>query len=148
MSSSSLDEKEREIAMTDPQTAAQNPKQYEPIATEPMRGIGGENEKDLEANISRQNTRRRGTGLSRLESTTSGISSYVESVSDAKSSTIRSRKKKWYRNVNPLRWGEKPPVPEKRSVCPEYGASWFSLVTFQWMAPLMSVCVHACFYSP
>ena len=48
-------------------------------------------------------------------------------------------KKPWYKNLNPLRWGRIPPVPETRSVSREYTAPFLSLVYFQWMAPLMSV---------
>ncbi|KAI9834847.1 MAG: hypothetical protein M1819_002755 [Sarea resinae] len=48
-------------------------------------------------------------------------------------------KKKWYRRLNPLKRSKKPPVPEVRTVSREYGASFWSLLTFQWMAPLMSV---------
>lgn len=48
-------------------------------------------------------------------------------------------KKKWYRRLNPLRWQKLPPVPEERTPSPEYGASFFSTVSFQWMSPLMQV---------
>ncbi|TVY81597.1 Multidrug resistance protein fer6, partial [Lachnellula suecica] len=48
-------------------------------------------------------------------------------------------KKPWYKNVNPLKWGKLPPVPETRGVSREYHASFLSLVYFQWVAPLMSV---------
>ncbi|KAI9375909.1 P-loop containing nucleoside triphosphate hydrolase protein [Aspergillus egyptiacus] len=48
---------------------------------------------------------------------------------------------KWYRRLtlNPLRLQKIPPVPEQRSVSREYGASFLSLVYFQWMSPLMKV---------
>lgn len=130
MSSSSLDEKEKELALQDPQTATQNPKRYESIVTD-----GDAAEKDIEANTgAQQNAPGR---LSRLQSSTSARSEYTESISDTKSSTIG--KKRWYKRMNPLKWGPKPPVPAERDVCPEYGASWFALLTFQWMAPLMTV---------
>lgn len=48
-------------------------------------------------------------------------------------------KKRWYKKLNPLRWGGIPSVPETRQVCREYNAPFLSLVYFQWMAPLMSV---------
>jgi ATP-binding cassette, subfamily C (CFTR/MRP), member 1 len=54
-------------------------------------------------------------------------------------STPVVQKKPWYKTPNPLRWGDIPPVPEKRGPSREYNASWWSLLTFQWMAPLMSV---------
>ncbi|EQB43782.1 ABC transporter [Colletotrichum gloeosporioides Cg-14] len=46
--------------------------------------------------------------------------------------------KPWYKTPNPLRWGGVPPVPEERIVSREYKAGFFSKLTFQWMAPLMS----------
>lgn len=50
-------------------------------------------------------------------------------------------KKLWYKKINPLLWGPVPPVPQEREVSREYGAGFFSRLTFQWMAPLMSVSV-------
>ncbi|KAH0556252.1 hypothetical protein GP486_005824 [Trichoglossum hirsutum] len=47
--------------------------------------------------------------------------------------------RKWYRRLNPLDWGQRPPIPEKRRVSPEHTASIFSVLTFQWIAPLMRV---------
>lgn len=48
-------------------------------------------------------------------------------------------KKKWYKKINPMKWGAPPPVPETRTPSREYTASFLSLVYFQWMAPIMSV---------
>lgn len=48
-------------------------------------------------------------------------------------------KKPWYKKVNPMRWGGIPPVPEARTASPEHNASFFSLVYFQWVAPIMKV---------
>ena len=54
--------------------------------------------------------------------------------------TVQPKKKKvWYKRLNPLKWGDKPPVPKERTVSREYGASFLSMLTFQWMAPLMTV---------
>ncbi|KAH0538877.1 hypothetical protein FGG08_004533 [Glutinoglossum americanum] len=47
--------------------------------------------------------------------------------------------RKWYRRLNPLDWGPRPPVPEERRVSREYKASILSALTFQWIAPLMKV---------
>ncbi|CAG8039885.1 unnamed protein product [Penicillium nalgiovense] len=49
------------------------------------------------------------------------------------------QKKKWYRRLNPLRLQRIPPVPTGRSVSHEHGASFFSIISFQWMSPLMKV---------
>ncbi|KAK2024466.1 ABC transporter [Colletotrichum zoysiae] len=46
--------------------------------------------------------------------------------------------KPWYKTPNPLRWGGIPPVPEEKILSREYKAGFFSLLTFQWMAPIMS----------
>ncbi|KAJ5480698.1 hypothetical protein N7539_006592 [Penicillium diatomitis] len=48
-------------------------------------------------------------------------------------------KKKWNQRLNPLRWQAPPPVPDERTPSREYGASFLSKVTFQWMSPLMKV---------
>ena len=56
-------------------------------------------------------------------------------------------KRPWYRNLNPLRWGAVPPVPTEREVSREYGAGFWSMITFQWMSPLMSVSL-GCQHSP
>ncbi|KAJ5733265.1 hypothetical protein N7533_013712 [Penicillium manginii] len=48
-------------------------------------------------------------------------------------------RRKWYRRLNPLRWQTPPPVPNERTASKEYGASFFSIVSFQWMSPLMRV---------
>lgn len=49
-------------------------------------------------------------------------------------------KKPWFERANPLRWGGIPPVPESRGPSREHTAGFFSLVYFQWIAPLMAVC--------
>jgi ATP-binding cassette subfamily C (CFTR/MRP) protein 1 len=50
-----------------------------------------------------------------------------------------SAPKKWYKKLNPLKWGTIPPVPEERQVSREYNAPFLSLIYFQWVAPIMSV---------
>ena len=54
-------------------------------------------------------------------------------------SNVEQPNKRWYKKLNPLRWGGIPPVPETRQVSREYNAPFLSLVYFQWMAPLMTV---------
>jgi hypothetical protein len=49
------------------------------------------------------------------------------------------KKKPWHKKLNPLRWGSPPPVPKEKIVSREYQASFLSMLTFQWMAPLMTV---------
>jgi ATP-binding cassette, subfamily C (CFTR/MRP), member 1 len=72
--------------------------------------------------------------------------SYATDTSAATGATAPSKppeKQSWHRKLNPLRWGGIPPVPEERQVSREYTAGFLSLVTFQWMAPLMSVSLVA-----
>lgn len=45
----------------------------------------------------------------------------------------------WLSRLNPLKRRRKPPVPSERAVSPEFRAGFFSLLTFEWMSPLMSV---------
>ncbi|KAF2185036.1 P-loop containing nucleoside triphosphate hydrolase protein [Zopfia rhizophila CBS 207.26] len=132
MSTSSFDEKEKDWRLNDSEVAVESTRVYEPIVTEPLDAVG--TEKEVEANIEKRSTR---GDLSRIQSGTSRVSEFSDDVSDAKSSA--SAKRKWYKRMNPLKWGAKPPVPESRHVSREYQASWLSLVTFQWMAPLMTV---------
>lgn len=132
MSTSSLDEKEKDWKLGSAHAAAEGAKEYAPIKTEPK---ASGKEKDLEANIDKSSTR---GALSRFQSATSTYSDASSDITDAKSSI---GKKKWFKRVNPLRWGPKPPVPSKRDVCPEYHAGWLSLITFQWMGPLMTVSI-------
>jgi ATP-binding cassette subfamily C (CFTR/MRP) protein 1 len=56
-------------------------------------------------------------------------------------SHVDEPKKPWYKQLNPLRWGKVPPVPETRGVSREYTASFLSLVYFQWVAPMMAASI-------
>lgn len=49
------------------------------------------------------------------------------------------REKSWYSRLNPLRWGKVPPVPDEPTVSREATAGFWSLLTFTWMGPIMSV---------
>ena len=49
-----------------------------------------------------------------------------------------TEKKPWHKRLNPLRRGKKPPVPEERAVSREYNAGFLSMLTFQWVNPLMT----------
>ncbi|KAI0810725.1 ABC transporter family protein [Xylaria sp. FL0064] len=70
--------------------------------------------------------------------------SYVTDASTITRTTTRASvpaasKKPWYKTPNPLRWGSVPPVPKEKQKSAEARASFFSRLTFQWMAPLMNV---------
>ena len=75
-------------------------------------------------------------GLREVVSTSTVMS---EPTSKSGPTSEEEVKAPWHHRINPLRRGRKPPVPEERSVSGEYGASFLSLLTFQWMNPIMTV---------
>ena len=120
---------EKEYPSTDPVGAVNQTNSSEPVATEPLQYVGSESdlssshqepEKEGEADVHRTVT---------ATTTTSTLT--VESQ--------RQKQKPWYKRLNPLKKSIKPPIPKERSVSREYGASFLSHLTFQWMAPLMSI---------
>ncbi|CAI6341615.1 unnamed protein product [Periconia digitata] len=139
---SSISEKNEDWRLQDQEVAAQEPKEYEPIVSEPAETA--KVEEDLQqahadritGNDKLQTINSRGH-LSRLQSTTSGVTEFSDELSSSKSTAVI--RKKWYKRANPLKWGAKPPVPETRGVSAEYRAGFMSRLTFQWMAPLMVV---------
>lgn len=63
----------------------------------------------------------------------------ASALSGVTESTTQAEKASWYRKLNPLRWGTPPPPPQERTNSREYGAGFWSMMTFQWMAPIMTV---------
>lgn len=53
---------------------------------------------------------------------------------------------RWYQRLNPIRLQQAPPVPSERTISKEYGAGLLSIITFQWMHPLMLVSVSFFFF--
>lgn len=132
MSTSSEDEKTWRTA--DPQAAPQDTHQHEPVAEEKVEQH--EDDSDLEAQkldlekhpanpVARQT-------LSRTQS------AYTEVTDDGLSTTGAKPKRSLWQRVNPLKRNP-PPVPEERAPSREYGASFLSMLYFQWIAPIMSV---------
>ncbi|EXJ79067.1 ATPase [Capronia epimyces CBS 606.96] len=85
-------------------------------------------------------------GLGRSKSRTSArlrkIDSTATSATEASTAAVQPslsgrEKAPWHYRINPLRRGPIPPVPEERPVSREYTAGFLSLLTFQWMNPLM-----------
>ncbi|KAF2113639.1 P-loop containing nucleoside triphosphate hydrolase protein [Lophiotrema nucula] len=46
--------------------------------------------------------------------------------------------KPWHKHLNPLKWGEVPPVPLERTVCPESTTNPLTKLSFGWMTSLMA----------
>lgn len=142
-SNSSFTEKNEEWRLQDQEVAGQQPKEYEPIIDEPLETAKvDQNLQDSQQqnirndNADEEKLNSRGN-LSRLQSSTSGVSSFSMELSSTKSTTVV--RKKWYKRLNPLKGGKRPPVPETREVSAEYRAGLLSRLTFQWIAPLMVV---------
>ena len=109
-------------------------KKEESVAVEPLQYVG--TEKDLE----KQGFHRSEKDAFRQTTNGSSASSTSESSNDSKSKTIpQSPKQSWSQRLNPLRRRNIPPVPEKRTPSRENSANFFSLLTFQWINPLMTV---------
>lgn len=138
--------------------AAYDPNISEPVAEEPLERVGTEKELNAEkqvdkdyvhqttyepvkdhANKSAQTESRPGFSRSATNATTatsaSGFS--VASRETPNAADTMKPKHKWYNRLL-LKSGKLPPVPKERTVSPEYGASFFSQYTFQWMQPIMT----------
>lgn len=122
-------EKDRNVAHT--LGASLSPDPTEPVATEPLGYVGLES--DLSLSDLEKQTLRKAERTATQTTTTSSLT--VES----QSSRVQESNKSWYRRLDPLKSRRKTPVPKERIVSREYGASFFSMLTFQWMAPLMKV---------
>ena len=122
-----------EHASADPVGAAHEVNPSEPAAPEPLQYV------DSISNDSSSQLRdpKKNAGPAAHRTATNATSTSVDATETK--STILAKKKPWYRRLNPLKWGPKPPVPNQRIISREYTASFLSLLTFQWMAPVMKV---------
>ncbi len=73
----------------------------------------------------KENEKRPNIDRTKSYATTTSVVTKTDSHVD-----VQVEKKPWYKQVNPLRWGKTPPVPETRKVSREYHASFLSLVYF------------------
>ena len=119
---------EKEYASTDPLGAANDTNTQEPVATDPVEYV--ESESDLSSSHHEKKMEDPSKVHRTVTATTTTSTLSIESLS--------KEKKPWYKRLNPLKSSTAPPVPKERKVSREYGASFFSLLSFQWMAPLMS----------
>lgn len=129
-----LDEEKRAWQNNDQQAAVHSTVTSEPVAEEPLERVATEKELNQETQLDPER------GLQRPELDRSR-STWTESsaVTETKSVPQSIKRRKWYTTANPLRWGKIEPVPKERQVSREYGAGFFSKLTFQWMAPIMNV---------
>lgn len=131
MSTSSEDEKWR---TADPQAAPQSTYEKEPVAEEPV--DQNEDDSDLEAQKLDLEKHPEKSGIRQALSRTQ--SAYTDATEDDVSTKQASPKRSLWQRANPLKRNP-PPVPEQRAPSREYGASFLSMLYFQWIGPLMSV---------
>lgn len=134
---------EKDYKTTDPIGAANSTNIAEPLATdEEKKYVDSLEPSSREESISEKKQASQGeygerSNLQHAKSyatTGSGVSALESRPEEEKI------KKPWYKkSLNPLKRGPKPPVPKERTISAEYTAPFWSLLTFQWMAPIMSV---------
>lgn len=98
---------------------------------------GDEIENDLDDDEKSSNGDAKARGLEATRSYATDASAATQPVAPT------PEKKSFGDKINPLKWGSPPPIPEEREVSHEYQASFFSKLTFQWVAPLMQVSPRA-----
>ena len=125
-----FDKREKEYGSTDPIGAAHETTEPEPVVIEPLELV----ETDSAGSASDQEKVHKELHVTRTltTATTTSTLTAAPSINEPK------KKKPWYKRLNPLKKSVKPPVPKERIVSREYGASFLSKLTFQWMSPLMS----------
>lgn len=136
---------EKELQAPDPQTAAAV---SAPVETAPLHAPPEEVEAKPKAEIESSHEGDHGTSetdtvdaeerrnaLAATRSVATDASVNVEALA------ARPTDRPWYKKLNPLRWGAIPPVPAERGISREYGASFLSHLTFNWMSPLMTVSI-------
>lgn len=107
----------------------------EPVASPTQSSSSGDSIHDVHDNEKDRDPEKTGKAtLSKIQSNATGISE----VSQTTHATEPPKRSLWQR-INPLKRNP-PPVPEIRGQSREYTAGFFSLMTFQWITPLMRVC--------
>lgn len=141
-------------AAIDPAAAVNNTNRDEPLAVDDERdGLGRESDEKTErderdTDFEKAEGRDSDAGFEKTKSAPEAkpigepLAPYATSASGASAATTVptiAKQKPWYKTPNPMKWGSIPPIPEEREVSREATAGWFSLLTFQWMAPVMTV---------
>jgi ATP-binding cassette subfamily C (CFTR/MRP) protein 1 len=131
--------KEEDYKSVDPMVAANSTTQSEPLATEADEKYVERHQSQDDGDAPRETTTESIVKRPNLDATKSYATSASGLSTTYSNSVSESESKRWYKKLNPLRWGATPPVPKERLVSREYGASVFSLMIFSWMGPLMTV---------
>lgn len=126
-------EKEREVARNQLDRTLSNPVQE----TEFLERTSSRQFLDVPQTI-RRTTSRKSEDVP-LEKIVSTATTATEASLNLQSTASKEPgKRPWRDRINPLRQGKPPPIPKERVESREYNAGFFSLLTFQWMNPLMT----------
>ncbi|KIW01785.1 uncharacterized protein PV09_06957 [Verruconis gallopava] len=134
---------EKNLADLDPiGIATNNPAPQEPIASPALSRVSSSMSDDYENNTGKKNDAEKHSEtiepiarptLSRKQTNATAVTE----LSQTTEATEPPKRSLWKR-INPLKRNP-PPVPEVRGPSREYTAGFFSLLTFHWVTPLMSV---------
>jgi ATP-binding cassette, subfamily C (CFTR/MRP), member 1 len=127
---------EKEWEANDPVVGANTTSQEEPIATEPGTPVGGDLEKESSSELDEKRNNQ-DTIIPVVSRRSVATSIYPESSAIDAEPVKRS----WISRLNPLKRNP-PEVPKERKVSREYTAGRLSRLTFQWITPLMTVCLN------
>lgn len=135
------EDNDEEYRPTDPAAATQDPNHDEPL------DVDGSEKEYIEITTHGQSSSHSGSEEGRkytdekrpqIDRTKSHATDFSALTGTESHIDTLAKKKPWHKKLNPLKWGKTPPIPETRTVSREYGASFLSLVYFQWVAPIMS----------
>ena len=129
---------DKELKAPDAEAAALQPTKLDPSGDSDEDRIDKNEEKDLDEEKRIDDSSKdesRGPELREVRTAASAATTATRATTQPGP----PEKKPWHKNLNPLRWGSLPPVPPERMASREYQAGFFSMLTFQWMAPLMTV---------
>ncbi|KAF2725459.1 putative ABC transporter [Polychaeton citri CBS 116435] len=134
----------------DPAAGAANVVQIEPVAEEPLERVSDERDLNIEKALGKEsveeaepsydgdekNQKRMG-----VERTTSNwtVTTGTSVGSELDPAEPTQRKRTWRDRIDPFKRKRLPPVPKERIPSREWKASFLSMLTFQWVAPIMHV---------
>lgn len=113
------------------------PVEPEPVAEEPLERVGTESELNEEKVLDRDAAhQKKADGRAPLDRSESSWTTTTRTTTNEVPEPEK-KKRSWSERINPLKSKNPPPIPEEREVSREHGAGFLSLLTFQWMAPIM-----------
>ncbi|KAI4719614.1 ABC multidrug transporter-like protein [Aureobasidium sp. EXF-10727] len=118
--------------------------QHGSVATEPLERVGTakelNDEKVLDPQyVQQKNAEKHDRSLLDRHQSDWTSSSGTDTPDDKSQRSIETEHQTWSEKINPLKRKHKPPIPAEQGESREYKANFFSHLTFQWMAPIMSV---------